>query len=154
MRPLTAAAFALLIQAAPQPPFPKEFGPGVTPAGPRAAFTADLNRDGKPDSVWLVKISAAGPDRAIEVANPWRPNAQGSLGRRGIAVVLSGVPERRVLLSDEEYFSSPMWEDQTGNMLSFQKRAAGRPAIAVATESGEDMYLYFVSPGIWRWQAR
>lgn len=106
------------------------------PAGSKPV-QGDFNGDGKPDTAWLVKISAA-PAQGVRTANPWHAGAKA--GPLGVAVLITGTPGELWLLSDSEHFSTPMWSNPQG-MLTVHKRGK-RHVIGVATESGEDIYLY------------
>lgn len=136
-----------------------QFGPAVAahPLAPSPFAELDLDGDGRPDRIWVVRLARGGADalaREVRRANPF--------GRRGLAArgeplalaIRHGSGERWVL-HDGAFFASPIWQSAP-LPLEVAKRGGRRHRDAVAagakprgdlllvgTEAGIDMALFW-----------
>lgn len=117
------------------------------------AVIGDFNRDGTMDVAMLARASAAEFSPAVTVANPWkkpasRPAVRPKKGALLLAVVLEGPVPKLFLLADAEFFATPMWT-QPVKLISKLARPKSADRIAVATEGGPDVQLYWTGSA-WR----
>lgn len=143
------------------------FGAGVQVESERKPFflTGDFNGDTFQDLLVIVRVKQKGELPAgVSIINPWttaRPDFV-SGPSLALAIVHGGTngwdtesPRGLYLLTDPEFFATPIWEDLTQeDLLSVKKKLRGRrrgpvplaakgDAIAVATEAGIDVLLYW-----------
>lgn len=140
----------------------QRFGSAVTlePAAKPCSVRADFNGDGVPDAAILVRLAAdpASLPATITRANPFQRSGAFTGKRKGLAIAISleGPAPKAFLLSDGEFFASPMWQSP-GQLLSKIPKAKGPKtakgeSLGVATESGIDLRIYWSGAG-WRSEA-
>ncbi|MBM3794552.1 MAG: hypothetical protein FJW31_10885 [Acidobacteria bacterium] len=111
------------------------------------AVRGDFDGDGRADVAVLVRLKAAAPDD-----NPWAgKQGQGAKGSLALAVPTE---TRAALLSHPDFFASPIWLSLQGPLFELTPRgkgpkAAKHAAVSVATESGDEMWLYWTGSA-WR----
>ena len=131
------------------------FGSNVdfVPGQQTCAVTGDFNRDRKPDIAMLARPVTASPPPAtlVATANPWKPSraARWTKGSLALAVVLEGPSPRLFLLTDPEFFSTPIWAHPVKLISRLERPKGGADRIAVATEGGPDLQLYW-SGSAWK----
>ncbi|HEX8652213.1 MAG TPA: hypothetical protein VF708_15335 [Pyrinomonadaceae bacterium] len=146
------------------------FGAGIEVAKDRKPYflTGDFNGDSRHDLIALIHLKQAKSSlpKGVVVLNPWGYERKNSQGTSDLALVIihgaaagwdTQTPAGRYLLTDRDYFSTPIWEEPGGsNLLSLRKkrpprgsRAEAAPgmargdAVAIPTEAGIDIYLYW-----------
>ena len=130
-------------------------------------LTGDLNGDRFRDLVVVVrlKVPSGKLAKGVAVLNPWKIQRTASSSPSGLALAIlhggregwEGTPLRRYLLTDRDFFASPMWQASTPKDLiglvrkpratrqgrRLLPRPAKGDAIRVATEAGIDTFLYW-----------
>jgi hypothetical protein len=160
---LALAAHAIAACDAERAMLVKRFGPDLLawePASKQCAIRADFNGDGTPDWAMLVRLTANPLTLPASIAriNPLRKSGVWSGRQKGLAIAISleGATPRLFLLSDGEYFSTPMWQSPENMLTKIPRAQAGRAAkgdaLGVATESGADMTVLWTGVA-WRAEA-
>jgi hypothetical protein len=146
------------------------FGAGIEVAKDRKPYflTGDFNGDSRQDLIALIHLKQAKSSlpKEVVVLNPWGYERKNSQGTSDLALVIihgaaagwdTQTPAGRYLLTDRDYFSTPIWEEPGGsNLLSLRKkrrprggRAEAAPrmakgdAVAIPTEAGIDIFVYW-----------
>lgn len=139
----------------------RQFGASVQPLWDRKPYylTGDFNGDSLQDDLVLVRTSTSIAS-GVTLLNPWHPRAARAPGGGGTALaILHGsrrgrdTPTARFLVTDREFFASPIWQAPAGSaLISVKKkplRGASTPKgargdlIHLATEAGIDVTLYW-----------
>jgi hypothetical protein len=133
----------------------QRFGAHVTlEATKPCAVRADFNGDGTQDVAMLVRIASepSALPATIARANPFARAGTFTGKKRGLAIAISfeGATPKLFLLSDGEFFSSPMW--QSPNELLSKIAKPKKDYLGVATESGADLRMYWTG-GAWKVEA-
>jgi hypothetical protein len=146
------------------------FGGGVKPATDYKPYflTGDFNGDRLKDLLVLVRVqnTRSGMPQEVRVLNPWGYETQNSSDTALLALAIihgssenweTQTPAGRFLLTDRDFFSTPIWESGTQNnllsvirksSLKAKRRGNARSrgkgdAIGLATEAGVDEILYW-----------
>lgn len=123
----------------------------------------DFNGDTFGDLLALARLQAGLP-RSVQVLNPWGDESGNSSGNSDLALVIvhgtkdgwkpSDTPNTYVL-TDRDFFSTPIWEAKQADLLSVSKKAGPRAknqssgkaatgdTISLATEAGINVTLYW-----------
>ena len=141
----------------------RQFGTSVQPLSDRKPYylTGDFNGDGRQDVLVLVQ-SRGSAAAGVTSLNPWHPRASRlpAVGSTGLAILHgsrggwdAAAPAARFLVTDREFFSTPIWQAPGGSaLLSVKKKprrgtvtpkGARGDVIHVATEAGIDLSLYW-----------
>ena len=146
------------------------FGPSVEPAAEYKSYslTGDFNGDALEDLLVLVRLKGAKSSlpKEVTVLNPWGYETKSSAGTSALALAIihaarggwdTQAPGGIFLLSDREFFSTPVWESPTdealigvrkkgsprANRRGSSPRAARGDTITLTTEAGIDVLLYW-----------
>ncbi len=129
-------------------------------------LVGDFNGDTFSDLLVLTKLKTArsGLPKNVKVLNPWGYESKDSSGTSGLALVIihgtsagwdSSNSPGTYLLTDRDFFSTPIWEAKQDGLLSVVKKSAKRgkrlssgkmamgDTINLATEAGIDVTLYW-----------
>jgi hypothetical protein len=133
----------------------QRFGAHVTlEAVKPCAIRADFNGDGTQDVAMLVRIASepAALPATIKRANPFARAGAFTGKKRGLAIAISfeGPAPKVFLLSDGEFFTSPMWSSP--NELLSKITKPKKDSLGVATESGADLRMYWTGAA-WKVEA-
>jgi hypothetical protein len=157
--------FCLALSAAAQPPdcaeakvlvqerFAKnvELHPGAKPC----RISGDFDGDGIADHAFLVRLKSdiAALPKNVTLVNPWSRQSGRMPGRGDLAIAVApgAASLMSFLIGDKEMLSTPMWQTPENLISAVPQRTMGKKAnvIAVATESGDDVTLYWTGSG-WR----
>lgn len=145
------------------------FGSGIEVAKERKPYflTGDFNGDSFNDLLVVVLVSKANSKfdllPNVRIVNPWSAASETKLEGATLAfAIIHGTragwedgSSSAYLVSDREFFSSPIWQDpQQEHLLGINKRGRDRrtpvvpaeakgDAISVVTEAGIDLQLYW-----------
>lgn len=131
---------------------------GVAAPGYKTPFAADLDGDGKPDSVYLLSLTAqnkpAPAESGVTFENPWSGKARNTR-TGGLAIGVQLASGARYVLHDDEFFASPIWRQaklpltitRRGSSehrgFARQSNAVRHDIIVLGTEAGIDIALYW-----------
>jgi hypothetical protein len=140
------------------------FGDSVVLATDRKPFhlIGDFNGDGANDLLSIVKLNVAPTalPKNVAVLNPWGYESSASSGKSNLALLIihgsrngwDPNPSAWFVLTDQEFFSTPIWQSpgQAG-LIAVKKHSRGSPSrtrakgdtITLATEAGIDITLYW-----------
>lgn len=147
----------------------RAFGPGVEMMWEFRPYslTGDFNGDRFSDLAVMVRVRAPSGRLAkgVTILNPWDIRRTAAGGSSGLALAIihggrkgwSGAPLRRYLLTDRDFFATPIWQSSAPKDLiglvrkpratQQGRRLLPRPAkgdaIRVATEAGINTLLYW-----------
>lgn len=138
------------------------FGPAVSahPLAKAPFAELDLDGDGKPDRVWVVRLARGGGDalaKDTRRANPFAKRGLGGLGGRGetLALAVAHASGERWLVHDSEFFATPIWQSaplpleparRTSKKYREAVAAGAKPRgdlLLLGTEAGIDMALFW-----------
>lgn len=150
---LLAAGSPVLAQQPPSAELNALFGPAVE-AHPLAAApvaTLDLDGDGKPDDVWVVRLLRGGNDALAAGTRSANPLGKRGLARQGEKLALAirhGTGERWVL-HDSEFFTTPIWQTKPLPLEAARRGGkAHRAAVAAGAKPRGDLLLLGTEAGI------
>ncbi|HVF87436.1 MAG TPA: hypothetical protein VM866_07590 [Pyrinomonadaceae bacterium] len=129
-------------------------------------FVGDFNGDTFGDLLVLTKLKTArsGLPKNVKVLNPWGYESKDSSGTSGLALVIVhgtsagwDTPNSTgaYVLTDRDFFSTPIWEAKQDALISVARKATRRgkrlssgktatgDTINLATEAGIDVTLYW-----------
>ena len=163
-----AAPGAVFAQAAPAgaiapagpPDIPALFGNRVKPIPPfgKPFLLGDFDGDGVVDALYLVRILQAGQGAIaldVTVSDPWGKKPVADAGEPLALAIVSGQGQRKFLLHDADFFSSPIWSQTelplkiakkgSPQFREFQRQAKGikNDLLVPGTEAGIDIALYW-----------
>lgn len=163
MKTRIAAALVVLCGALPpslapaqQPPaadLKALFGPAVEahPLAAAAFATLDLDGDGKPDSVWVVRVTRGGADALAKGVRTANPLSKRGLGRNGeaLALALQHAGGERWLIHAGDVLATPIWQSKP-LPLEAAKRGSKpfREAVAAGAKPRGDLLLLGTEAGI------
>lgn len=148
------------------------FGANVEIAKDKKPYflTGDFNGDSRQDLIVLIHLKGAKSSlpKEVVVLNPWGYEGKGAQASSDLALAVvhgtsagwdTQTPAGRYLLADRDYFATPTWEGPTPDgvsLLSLRKKRPARgskaeaaprmargDAVAIPTEAGIDIYLYW-----------
>lgn len=138
---------------------PALFGPAVSahPAAAMPVAELDLDGDGRPDRVWVVRLARGDGDALARSTRPTNPFGKHGLARAGetLALAIAHGAGERWLVHDSAFFSTPIWRARSlpleaarrGSKRHREAVAAGaRPRgdlLLLGTEAGIDVALFW-----------
>ena len=141
----------------------RQFGPSIQPLTDRKPYflTGDFDGDGRGDVLVLVQ-SSGNAAAGVTPLNPWHPRASRlpAVGNTALAILHgagggwdAAAPAGRFLVTDREFFATPIWQAPKGGALIAVKKKPRRgtavpkgargDVIRLATEAGIDVTLYW-----------
>lgn len=156
---LSGASIPIRAQQIPPTDLAALFGPAVAahPLAKAPFAEIDLDGDGKPDRVWVVRLTRGGADALAKETRRANPFGKRGLGARGesLALAIQHASGERWLIHDGELLSTPIWQAsplpleaaKRGSKKHREAIAAGaKPRgdlLLVGTEAGIDMALFW-----------
>lgn len=154
---LVLAAMALAASDAPAQAAPADlaalFGPAIA-AHPLAATPfaeLDLDGDGKPDRVWVVRVSRGGAEALAKDTRRANPFGKRGLARGGepLALAIAHATGERWLVHDGEFFATPIWSARPLPLEPARRGAKRhREAVAAGARPRGDLLLLGTEAGI------
>jgi hypothetical protein len=158
--PQGAAASGAAIAPAGPADIPALFGNRIAPIPPfgKPFLLGDFDGDGVTDSLYLVRILQAGQGGIaldVTVADPWDKKPVADAGEPLALAIVSGQGQRKFLLHDVDFLSSPIWSQTelplkiakkgARKFREFQRQAGGikNDLLVLGTEAGIDIVLYW-----------
>lgn len=129
------------------------FGPAVAahPLAKAPFAELDLDGDGKPDRVWVVRVTRGGADALAKDTRRANPLGKRGLGARGepLAIAIAHGSGERWLVHDSEFFATPIWQS-TPLPLEAARRATKkhREAVSAGAKPRGDLLLLGTEAGI------
>lgn len=135
------------------------FGPAVAahPLARAPLAELDLDGDGRPDRIWVVRLARGGADALAKETQRANPFGKRALGRSGetLALAIQHASGARWLVHDSAFFSTPIWQSgplpiEAAKKGSAQHRAAAAAGakprgdlLLLGTEAGIDVALFW-----------
>jgi len=129
------------------------FGPALA-AHPRAKAPfaeLDLDGDGKPDRVWVVRLARGGADALAKDTRRTNPFGKRGLAGGGepLALAIAHASGERWLVHDSAFFATPIWQSSPLPIEPARRGTkAHRDAVAAGAKPRGDLLLLGTEAGI------